>query len=122
MKLVSWLACAVLALAVGAGSGLASDQAATSAADKPAAEAVLEAQKAAALQGVEFEKAFEMTDARELAALGLVEAAGEGAACSVTCSSPSGPKVGGIVCPVGKMCQCSCAGGGPDCTCRYSGS
>jgi hypothetical protein len=28
--------------------------------------------------------------------------------------------VAGIVCNVGEMCQCSCMGGGPDCSCRNS--
>jgi hypothetical protein len=68
-------------------------------------------------QGVVVGKQFDLTPLRARAARSLLAAEGGGASCQVTCS---GGKVAGIVCNVGEMCQCSCMGGGPDCSCRNS--
>lgn len=78
-----------------------------------ATQAVLDAQA----QGVVVGKQFDLTPLRARAARSLLAAEGGGASCQVTCS---GGKVAGIVCNVGEMCQCSCMGGGPDCSCRNS--
>ena len=110
MKRILFVLGLILCIALVGANALAEE-----AAEPPAATPEATVAKAASL-GVVEEQTFEMSAAREFAALELLEAK-EGAACKVTCRSPSGNKEGGIVCPVGKMCQCSCAGGGPDCTC-----
>lgn len=68
-------------------------------------------------KGVFVGRAFEPNTVRSHAAFSLLETNVAGASCQVTCS---GGKVAGIVCNVGEMCQCSCMGGGPDCSCRNS--
>ena len=79
---------------------------------KEAAQALVAEAKAG---GVVIGEQFVLTEQRASLANALVEAAATEATCQITCS---GNKVGAIACPVGKMCQCSCPGGGPDCTCR----
>lgn len=67
-------------------------------------------------QGVEIGKAFSYTPELKALADLLLGATGQvEATCSVTCR---GGAVGAIACPIGKMCVCSCPGGGPDCSCR----
>lgn len=114
MKTWLWAMALLATLAMGA---VASEQdRAETGADAAEASALLKAAKA---EGVSLEATFEMSPVREAKVLKLIESGSAGSMCQITCP---GPKVGAIACPVGKMCQCSCAGGGPDCTCRYSGT
>lgn len=107
----------ILALAVIAvlfiGRGFAADQAKSK-------EATAQVQATAAIAeakagGVEIGKPFDFTARKADLARTLLDASAVEGACNIECP---GNKVGGITCPVGKMCQCSCPGGGPDCTCR----
>lgn len=86
-------------------------------ADTSAPAGVSQAVDKARGEGVVVGRTFELTALRSYAAFSLLEADVAGASCQVTCS---GGKVAGIVCNVGEMCQCSCMGGGPDCSCRNS--
>jgi len=105
---------ALIALFVAASAGWSEEQEAMA---PQAGEAANQAVERAGTQGVVMGELFESSAPRNQAALQLVETKAGGASCQVACS---GGKVAGIVCAVGQMCQCSCMGGGPDCTCRKS--
>lgn len=105
---------ALVALFVAASAGGSEAQEAMA---QQASEAAAKAVARAGTHGVVMGRLFESTAPRNQAALQLVETEAAGASCQIGCS---GGKVAGMVCAVGQMCQCSCMGGGPDCTCRKS--
>ncbi len=84
----------------------------TGAVDQVSAQAVeQQAEKAGVVVG----RMFEFDLARAQFASQLLEKGVSGATCQVVCPRN---RVGGISCPVGQPCQCSCPGDYPDCTCR----
>lgn len=112
----TWLWAMGLLASLAMGVAASEQDKATTESDEVVSRALVEDARAA---GVTLEATFEMSPVREAKVLKLIESGTAGSMCQITCP---GPKVGAIACPVGKMCQCSCAGGGPDCTCRYSGT
>ncbi len=107
------LVCAALVFGVASwASGPQAEPAKTGAVDQVSAQAVeQQAEKAGVVVG----RMFEFDLARAQFASQLLEKGVSGATCQVVCPRN---RVGGISCPVGQPCQCSCPGDYPDCTCR----
>lgn len=119
IALVLWMAL-VMSVATGCGQefgdAIASEP---EAAVQAQPETLTQEQTAAIAQaeqaGVEIGKQFEFSLQKDAAMQQLFAADAAEQGCRAKCSNN---REGAIVCPVGKMCQCGCPGGYPDCSCR----